>query len=350
MNRSVLTGLSLTAALFFGGVAASTAQDAPPQQQAAEKALQAKIARLIDGLGAEAYEVREKAFDQLVAIGPPAIAALERARQSEDPEVAAAAAEALAAIRVRHKLPQVKPQPRPESQDPEAPAPGTEPRREGPGFPQPLPGRDEMMEQLQKQFPEMEELLKRFREGPQMRLLDPNDPMLKEFFGGKNPFEELFGQDGEGQFEEREGPNGRSRVFTWSNVPRPQGPAVRLGARVRAASPVLRAQLGLAPNEGLAVHQLAAQGFGAAQGLQQYDVIVAVDGKSVQSEADLAGLVEKGGQLTIVRQAKRQTLTLPAAPALKRAPLPRPLRPRSEPPQPKPQPVPPKQGDDQRDF
>ena len=72
------------------------------KQEAEAKQLQKRIAELVDRLGDREYTVREKAFDQLIAIGPPALQALEKAKESDDPEVAASASEAIAVIRSRH--------------------------------------------------------------------------------------------------------------------------------------------------------------------------------------------------------------------------------------------------------
>lgn len=341
---------SIALALIFAGSFALFAQDAEkkpdqpaPKQDAAaaERALQAKISRLVDGLAADSFKVRESSFDQLVAIGPPALPALEAAKKSEDPEVSAAASEAMAAIRARHRIAP------PRSQEPPR-----APQSEGEGLeraplPQALPGREEMLEQLQKQFPEMKQLLERFQEGnSQLRLLDPNDPLFKDFFGGENPFGELFGeQEDQGQAP---APRTRSRVFTWSNVPQPSGPAGRLGLRLRSASPVLRSQLSIPEGQGLVVHQLAPRSFAATQGIQQYDLLLEANGKPIRGENDLIPVVAKGGQLTVLRQAKRQVLNLAPAPQQAAGPRPRILRRAPEAPKKPAEPAP--KSDDQRDF
>lgn len=345
-------------ALIFAGSLPLLAQDSPkplpparkpsPQQDSdeAQKALQTRISRLVDGLAAESFEVRERSFDQLVAIGPPALPALEAAKQSDDPEVAAAAAEAVAVIRTRHRVAPPRTEARPEERvRPEDHArPREDERQDRPQLPQALPGRDEMLEQLQKQFPEMKQLLERFQDGnSQLRLLDPNDPMFKDLLEGRNPFEQLFGQ----QDEEEPGTKPKSRVFTWSNVPQQRGPAASLGLRVESASPVLRAQLSIPAGQALAVLQVAPGSFAATQGIQQFDLLLEANGKPILSEQDLLPVVQRGGQVTILRQAKRQVLNFVPAP---RAPQSRPriLRPAPQAPK-KPAPAP-QEGDDQRDF
>ena len=334
------------------------AQDTPKPTPDAKKsdakkkadALKQRITDLVDLLGAKEYKVRQQAFKDLVAVGPPAIPALEEAKKSDDPEVAASATEALVAIRAGHKLPAPK---KAKPNQPRSTQPQGLDERDLPGL-QPIPGQDEMLEQLQKQFPEMRKLLEGMRGGakggPQFRLLNPDDPMFKELFGGRNPFQDLFGQGGQGQ-EDPNQPQTRPRTFTWSNVPqRPAGPSATLGLRCRSVSPALRSQLQLPLGQGLLVQQLTPKSFAETQGVKQYDILLEAEGKPLRNELDLRELVAKGGKVTVLRQAKRQVLTFTKAPKLKTAPRPvrpRPLRPTPRQPRPK-QPKP--DQDDTRDF
>lgn len=349
----------LLISLALAGVAGAPvlAQDTPTpkpeqkkEQSEAQKkaALEARITDLVDQLGAKQYKVRQQAYKELVAIGPPAVKALEGAKKSEDPEVAASAAEALAAIRAGHKLPTPKSKKAPRGIEEDRGMENLDPPRL-----QPIPGQDEMLEQLQKQFPEMRKLLEGMRGGqggPGFRLLDPDDPMFKELFGGRNPFEQLFGGQGEEEDSDKPGTRSRSRTFTWSNVPqRHSGPSLALGLSCRAVSPVLRSQLSLPAGQGLAVHRLTRDSFAKTQGVQQYDILLEVDGKPIRNELDLRELVAKGGKVTILRQAKRQTLTFAKAPKVEAAPTrPRRLRP-VQPRQPEPK-KPSKPGDETREF
>lgn len=333
------------------------AQDTPKPTQKTEAQKKAeqeqRITELVELLGAKEYKVRQQAYQDLVKIGPPAVKALEEAKKSEDPEVAASAAEALAAIRAGHKLPtpkKGKKETRPRTSQPQ----GLD-ERDLPGL-QPIPGQDEMLEQLQKQFPEMRKLLEGMRGGgqggPQFRLLNPDDPMFKELFGGRNPFSELFGGQQDEDDPNKPRTRTRSRTFTWSNVPqRRAGPSGALGIRCRSVTPVLRSQLSLPSRQGLVVHQLFPQSFAKTQGLQQFDIILEAKGKPIRTELDLRDLVAEGGKVTILRKAKRQTLTFAKAPKVEARPVrPRRLRP-AEPRQPRPKkPAPTKPGDDTREF
>ncbi len=80
--------LAALAVLLLSGVA-----------RAAEKPDEAKVARLIEGLGADSYKVRQQAQRDLIAIGRPAIPQLESALKSPDAEVRSRAEGALAEIR-----------------------------------------------------------------------------------------------------------------------------------------------------------------------------------------------------------------------------------------------------------
>ncbi|MBL4845630.1 MAG: PDZ domain-containing protein [Planctomycetes bacterium] len=358
MKRYLLMSLALVA---FAG-SSVLAQDTPVEKPEPAKKTPAEIAKiakakqarqarqiadLVDRLGAEEYKVREQAYEALVKIGPAAVPALEKAKQSKDPEVAAAAAEALTSIRTRHKLPKKKTQtPMRRTIQPK----GLQER----DFQrlQPMPGQEEMLKQLEGQFPEMRKLLERMRGGqggggPQFRLLDPNDPMFKDLFQGRNPFGQLFGG---GEKDTKPKPGTRSRSRVWSNFPnRRAGPSGSLGVRFRGATPVLRSQLNLPAGQGLIVHQLRAKSFAKTQGLQQYDILLEVDGKPIRTELDLRGLVAKGGKATVLRKGKRVTLTFAKAPKLKQSQF-RPRRVRPLPPNRNRKVPAPKKDDETRDF
>lgn len=350
MKRSLLISLALATMVGSSALAQDTPSQKKSKSDAEKKAAQVqRIADLVDRLGDQEYKVRQKAYDDLVAIGPPAVSALEKAKQSEDPEVSAAASEALAAIRAGHKLPTPKTG---EKKGPQTSQPDGFEERQRQGL-RPMPGQEEMMKQLEGQFPEMKKLLDQMRGGKGgsgFRLLTPDDPMFKDLFGGKNPFGQLFGQD---ENEQDPSKRSRSRTFTWSNTnPRGTGPSASLGIRSRAVTPVLRSQLSLPAGQGLVVHQLLPKSFAQTQGLQRYDILLEAAGKPVRNELDLRTLVAQGGKVTVLRKAKRQVLTFAKAPKLKtptRTLRPRRLRPATPRRAPKKAPEP-KKDDDTRDF
>mgnify|MGYP002633564951 CR=1 FL=1 len=364
MKRRLLISMALAGLVGSSALAQDTPTKEPqPAEKTPAELAEAKQARqiadLVDQLGAEEYKVREQALKALIAVGPPALAALEKAKQSKDPEVAAAAAAALKAIRSRHNLPKKAETQRPQPRGlQERDFPEQEDLLKGL---QPMPGQEDLLKQLEGQFPEMRRLLEQMRGGKggpggQLRLLDPNDPMFKDLFQGRNPFQELFGEDD----QEKEGtaPRTRTRSFTWSNVPgRSSGPSGVLGVRFRGASPVLASQLSLPAGQGLVAHQFLPKSFAQTQGLQRFDILLEVDGQPIRSELDLRQLVAKGGKVTVIRKGKRHPLTFTKAPAVETPPGFRPRRVRPTPPRqapkgqaPKDQAPTPKKDEQTRDF
>ena len=266
---------------------------AAPVAVAQDETQQAKIERLVRELGADAPETRDKAQRELEQLGAPAVPALEKATQSEDPEVALRASESLELIRGGRG----RTQPQPQRDETRRPPLGNAPQ------PMPVPDMNELMreslKQLQEQMP----------------------PEFREMF---ELFNELPGRDqdpGAQRDEERNGADRpRVRVWSWSNgqpnQPRSLGGSEveqQLGLRSGRTSAALRAQLGIEGTEGLVLNMLVPGGYAEAHGLQRYDVIVALDGRAVRAGRDLAPLLRDGGKVQLYRKAQLQTLELPAA-------------------------------------
>ncbi|MGE0707961.1 MAG: hypothetical protein AB7N76_14695 [Planctomycetota bacterium] len=313
-GRAGMTLGALSLALGLGAAPLLLAQDGPAPKKSQE-ALEARIARLVDDLGADQYAAREKAYQELIKIGAPALPALRKAKDAKDPEVRAAAAEAIAAI---EKAGGREPQPQPQPGQPARPRGGApEPERQAepqiPGMPE---SDEEFFKELEQNLPkDMQSLMERLRkQGPGMRLLTPDDPMFKEFlqsFTDPRRLEKLF-QFGQGEQEERSGPGFRQRTFRF-NSPGFPGAGLRLGLQIGLPPSVLRAQLDLPADQGLVVERLGAGSFAATQGVQLYDVLLSLDGQPLRSIVDLERLA-KGGKLELLRKAKRVTLTLAPAP------------------------------------
>lgn len=290
--KHVVAGLALVGALssFSGALAQERGQ------QPTTTTREAKIAELVRKLGDPDFETREAAQRDLVALGAPALPALEQAKKSPDPEVASRATEAIARIRGGRA---------------EAPPPGPETR-----------GPDPMRNPEMPPLPDMSEVFKEFEEQLPREFGD----MLRELFRGRLP-----GQDEqEDPVEERRPGQPRVRVWQWSNEGRP-GPASpfdrALGAQVGPAGAALRAQLGLPDDEGLVINQLDPQGRAARAGIRLHDVIVGVDGRSVRSPRDLQPLLKGAAKVELYRRAQLQTVDVPApeaAPAPAPAPTPAP--------------------------
>lgn len=308
--KSVIASLALIVAIGAPAVAQDGQQKPPqkPQNQAAPAgSREARIAELIKKLGDPQFDVREAAQRELEAIGAPAAKALDEATRSADPEVASRATEALARIREgRGQRPSDEP-PQDLSEEP--------PLRD-PRLPPEMPDMREMMKELQEQMKDLQQTLP-----PEF------SEMFKDLFQGRLP-----GQPGEEEqgAEPRPG-QPRVRVWTWNNQqPLPQrrrgSPFEQgLGLELGPATPALRAQLGIAGDEGVVVNQLDPEGRAAKAGLQTFDVIVGVDGRSVRSPRDLAPLLQAGGKVELYRRAKLETVEVPApGPAPAPAPTPAP--------------------------
>lgn len=286
---------ALALALVAAPAPVALAQDGGPQPAPAE-ALDARVARLVRQLGDRAYERREAAQRELVAIGRPALPALREAAQSQDPEVASRAAEAIEAIggeveptreRERRELPREL-----ERQELER---GLEelPRQGG--------GPDAVLEELQRSLPKL----------------------FERFFERSLPGGEPRGGESE---------NGWLRVWRFGGPSTEAETTVReLGLTVERPGAALRAQLELPEGVGLVVTRLEATGRAARSGVQRYDVLVAVDGRAVREVSDLEGVIARGGALELVRKAKRTALELKPRAPTRRADPPRRETPKDEP-------------------
>jgi hypothetical protein len=264
--RSMVLSLSL----LLGPLALPAAA----QQTQPAQTRDARIAELIQKLSDEKFDTREAAQRELVAIGAPALRALEEASRSPDADLAARATEAISQIRGgRGQAPAAPESREPRPQDLEAP-------------PLPVPDMRDVFRELPPEFQQMQK-------------------MLEEMLRGQLPDQ-----------DEQPTPDGqpRVRVWQWSNGPRPQAQGIdrALGLELAPATPALRAQLGIEGAEGVVVNDLDPSSVAAQAGLQRYDVIVGVDGRSVRSARDLQVMLKKATRVELYRRAQQQALEVPA--------------------------------------
>jgi hypothetical protein len=85
-----------------------------------------------------------------------------------------------------------------------------------------------------------------------------------------------------------------------------RAPAAEEGAPFAPASDALRAQLGLAADEGVVVGR-----DGAAPGLRRNDVLVEIDGRRVGRPDQVPELLRKESVLKVLRKGKRETVAPP---------------------------------------
>ncbi|MBA4017067.1 MAG: hypothetical protein C0483_07845 [Pirellula sp.] len=91
-----------------------------------------------------------------------------------------------------------------------------------------------------------------------------------------------------------------------------------IGAMCVPADAALRAQLNLKDHEGLVVANILPESPAAKAGLQQFDVVTAIDGESLDGLHELMQAVHNGGEkelkLDVIRGGKRQTIAVKPAP------------------------------------
>jgi hypothetical protein len=99
---------------------------------------------------------------------------------------------------------------------------------------------------------------------------------------------------------------------------RPQPPSYWIGVSVGTVEPALRAQLQIPQDEGLIVINVVKDSPAAAAGIQPNDILLKLDGNSLEDQAKLIQLVQakerKTVALEILRAGKRQTIQITPQP------------------------------------
>ncbi len=112
--------------------------------------------------------------------------------------------------------------------------------------------------------------------------------------------------------------DGEVRGFTMRLPEGLAGGQFWIGAMCVPADPALRAQLNLKDHEGLVVANILPESPAAKAGLKQFDVVTAIDGKSLNSLHQLMQAVHDAGEkelkLDVIRGGKRDTIAVKPAP------------------------------------
>ena len=257
-----------------------------------------EIDGLIEQLGNPEYEVREKASRRLLQIGAPALPALAAAMENGSPEVAWRAQRLYEDLRVEQPG-----TPRPVEPE-EQPAPETHRRslRRSRLFGD-LPSEFRRLHEVHEQrMQELGRFMESFRtelrpfpsfELPGARSPADLDQLVNELFEG------LERETRREQWSAGE-PERDSVVIQQFSMQRTFDS--QLGLELETAQPALRAQLVLEDGQGLVVNRVLEDSSAAAAGIEQYDVIVSVDGESVGSFAEL--------QATLGRHTSGSSVTL----------------------------------------
>jgi hypothetical protein len=313
----------------------------PPQED--EK----RIRQLIEQLGADDFDAREKAEQELRTIGAPAAPHLEKALDDSDAERADRARRILDAIRKAPKP--AKPEEafafvvrdraigltlkRAEDGSVELTVPETE---EKSGKKVYRTYKAESLEKLKAAHPELakrydldgyvprpvplEEFQKWWAERRKRFFDEVEKPDLLDREGWKKwveeqrkLFETPFDKDWRKWFDEQL--KGLERP---PEEPAPKAAPVpgELGIRVDVVSETLRAQLELKEGEGVQVDLVKEGSLAERAGLKRHDIIVAMNGKPVADKWEFRQAVRqslaKGFELEVIRGGKRQKVDVPA--------------------------------------
>lgn len=275
-------------------------------------ALAGGVEDAIKDLGHEDFQKREAATARLSEAGPDAIPALEKAARDADPEVRWRAQKALEAVRARSSSGRPNGGSVAPSAAGEAPGPGR--RTPEP----PPPALDEAIErarqrlrdiqgEMSRQRPDLRRFLDELERGNLFggdfgRLFEELERGMKDLNEGRPPVREFGARGDFWSFRFKDG--------KWEIV-RPGDPLTeKLGLRTQPMPPVLKAQLKLT-RDAIVIEEVAPNRLAATSGLQQYDVVLSVDGQPVAADGSFstALLVPGKHTLEIIRAGERTTLT-----------------------------------------
>ena len=307
----------------------------------------AKIDALIQQLGSEDYAAREKATEELRAIGKAAEEALRKAAESPDAEVQARARSLLREIE--------KPKEAEKPRDPVAPRRGQR-FNFGPGFNfqgvggslsvqsvngdstyQVTPGDGSTPFTLHRSAGGSVKLEYTDEKGEKKTA---ESESMEKFLKDHKGLAEKFGISEQGihygGLRAAFGQNGAQRAFQFQpgfrfQIPLPHGgdkddddpnawPFGEPGRADRAAgaalerpSDTIRSHLEIPDGQGLVVTRVARGSDAEAAGLLPHDILLEIDGRKVRSAADVRDFLGKTSSLTVLRKGRKRTLE-PGAP------------------------------------
>jgi hypothetical protein len=245
----------LLSLMFFFPASGAMAQGKPDKPAPESPSVDEKIRQLVEDLGADAYEVREKAQAALEKIGKPALEALRKALKGTDLEVSSRAEELIEKITGKKRA---------------------EPKKDGPAI-TPLPD-----EQTIPFSPDdMEGMLDKLKEfeglSPNLKnTLDSFRKMLEGVKGNETPglpdlgkLEELLEGFLDRGPEPRLAPSPQTKTKTAIED--------QLGLEVEPIDDVLRSHLNI--ENGLVIKRIDLNGHAFKQGLRQYDIVVFISGE-----------------------------------------------------------------------
>ncbi len=309
----------------------ASAEDEPGAQ--AEPGEASRLERLVEQLGHDRFEERERATSRLIDAGDAAVPFLEGGARSRDPEISWRSKDILDQLGHGKERNRARDEAR---ADDERPAPWPDDRWPA--------GRRHLTEEFARRMEEgrraMDESLARMHDGwfdrdvlreieqmterlhrrfdrgpggfddPRSRAgLEERVERLLEEFGG----EDMPAHDRRWRWDAEIWENGR-KVFE-EHRQSDAGDAPRLGIAVESVHPALRAQLSLEAGTGAVVSEVHPEGRAARAGFERYDVLLSFDGTKVDGVDALRELVRAaeardGVRAEIVRRGERRTLAV----------------------------------------
>ncbi|MCZ6688925.1 MAG: PDZ domain-containing protein [Planctomycetota bacterium] len=315
MTRRQTKAATLAVALFMGIPALALAQDKGAENLKEANLKDRDLMKRVEDLGSDVFEVREGAMEYFREVGKGAIAVLEEAAKSKDPEIRWRGKALLRDIRRGGPLNRDRGQERDRSDDDRDSPFGRRFEWPGPRFR--FFDNDRGWQKLFEAPMNVDEMRKRFEK--------EIDDIQKVFRfrnkGGQLGFNWTLKENDKG-FRVRIDPNGGTQIEIlkdgdWVSVNRADASEAALyGLKLRPAGDALRAQLSLDEGRGLVVADLDEDGAAAEVGVDKFDLILSVNGQEVGSREEFdkaVGATPKDGKvnLVILRKTKRVELALP---------------------------------------
>jgi hypothetical protein len=250
----------------FGGLASAQDKPAPEKVQSVDE----KIRQLIKELGADSYEVREKAHQALEKIGKPALDALRKAYKDEDLEVSSRAQDLIKKITGK-KIPEIKPK----KDVPSIPRRTPEEMPSNPFNPDDMKDMLDKLKEFEGLSPNLKKTLDSFR-----KALEGNKDGSLDLGEMGKLFEKLFNK-------KLPGMPGPSPI-----VPKPDSVSEiekALGIKTRSVNEALQKHLYISPRsaasppvplkDGIVLEAVDINGHAFSQGLRPYDIIIFIGTK-----------------------------------------------------------------------
>jgi len=285
---------NLLLSLMFLFPVSAMAQDKPsPEKSEPKESIEDRIKRLVEELGNDSYQIREKAHQALEKIGKPALEALKKAYKSLDLEVSSRAQELIERITGKR----IKPESKPKEDTPTTPMPprarnGEQPVPELPFDPDDMKKMLDKLKDFEGLSPNLKDSLDSIR-----KLLEGTEKGVPDLSEMGKLFEKLFNKKLPGMPESK--PRQTPKIGGKFDVLLDTSELEKdLGLKVDPTSETLRQHLYILPRSGakprvalkygLVVKTVDKNGHAFAAGLRPHDIIIFI-GTEVPPKIPLPG-------------------------------------------------------------